>query len=76
MKKGFYYVNTKWFERCYYVSGTEKGNKMIDIRTVNAGVSVNTNDKSWLEMDAWCLPPVPEMNKFEYSKDNPTKISF
>ena len=75
MKKGFYYINSKWFERCYYISGTNTGNRWIDIRTVDTGLSVKLSNPKWVDLYWMYIPPVPELKKMIYSKDNPTKIN-
>lgn len=76
MKKGFYYINSEWFERCYYISGTKSGNKWIDIRTVNEGLSVKIPGAQWVSLNWMCIPPIPELKKMTYHKDNPTKFNF
>ena len=76
MKKGFYYINSEWFERCYYISGTKSGNKWIDIRSVNEGLSVEIPGAQWVALNWMCLPPVPELKKMTYHYSNPTKFKI
>lgn len=74
MKKGFYYANTQYFERCYYLSGTDKGNKWIDIRTVSGTESVRFPKPEWKEIVNWMGLPTPfDLIRMEYHTTNPTK---
>lgn len=37
IKKGYYIKKTQFSETCYYISGTKKGNKFIQLKSLQRG---------------------------------------
>ena len=35
MEKGFYYISDKNFERCYYITNENEGNKVVDFTEID-----------------------------------------
>lgn len=74
LKPGFYYpidINLNML-RCYYLSGSKKGNKWIDLAYFEEGETVFLNSPEWMSLIWTCIPTSEELNEMEYSKTNPT----
>ena len=76
LKPGFYYhldINLN-MTRCFYLSGSKKGNKWIyfgdsdDQQYEFRGVK----DPEWVALMWTCIPKAEELNELEYYKQNPT----
>lgn len=63
MKIGYYLTE----DRCYYLTGTKKGNKWIYL---------DIPDPEWCSLVWTCLPKQTEINKSTYYKENPTKFTL
>jgi hypothetical protein len=65
LKPGFYYYVNENIdtERCFYITGTLKGNKWIEIRVL---------DPEWTSLFWNCISE-SELNECTYFQENPTK---
>jgi len=72
MKKGFYYINSKFSRRCYYLTGEKKGNKWIDIAGWDDNHLIDLPAPIWMALLWTCLPTEDELKDSEYSEENPT----
>lgn len=71
MKIGYYYKNTSEYARCFYFSGSKKGNRWIDIRSDGH----TYRDTMWMSLMWMCLPKEAELNSEGYIhfEQNPTQ---
>lgn len=59
-----YYYNTN---RCYYLTGSKKGNKWIDL---------TYREPEWWGFAWMCIPSDSELDKMKFSETNPTKYKM
>lgn len=74
LKPGYYcHLDIKLdMTRCYYLSGTKKGNKWIYFGDSDGWVK----DPKWVALMWTCIPNAEELNDLEYYKQNPTDYEF
>jgi hypothetical protein len=65
LKPGFYYINGEE-SRCFYVTGTTKGNKWIDLYVPNP---------QWMTLMWNCIDSY-EINLSTFHQQNPTDFSL
>ena len=72
VKRGFYYLNNEYSERCYFLSGDKKGNKWIDIAGINGIEKVPMPDPQWTTLIWTCIPKENELSECSFHEENPT----
>ena len=73
---GYYFVNTPNSIRCYYLSGSKKGNKWIDIAGIDGDELSYVKNPEWWPLMWNHIPNKEELNKLEYFYYNPTNVNL
>ena len=61
---GFYFLANENVVRCYYLTGTKKGNKWIEMDGID--------NPEWWSLIWTCIPTAEELTECKYFKQNPT----
>lgn len=76
MKKGFYYLKSKYTIRCYYLTGEKKGNKWIEIEGYNDDKLCKIPDAEWMGLMWNFIPKEEEIKRCLYTETNPTEFKL
>lgn len=75
IKKGYYIKKTQFSEVCFYISGVKKGNKFIQLKSVQRGMFLPNNDASWLDL-SWTCVNARELESCDFYEINPTEFKL
>jgi hypothetical protein len=70
MKKGFYYISNNITEKCYYLTGKNKDNKLINFSNFIDGKKVTIINPEWELL--FTMPEEETFKDSSYHKLNPT----
>jgi len=70
MEKGFYYISDKNFERCYYITNENEGNKVVDFTEIDDDKKKTIINPKWKSLIG--IPEEIILKSASYYVLNPT----